>query len=1063
MSARELHVFYTPTSEEIEWAGEATHSDEALLGMVLALKCYQRMGRFPKPDEVPELVIDHVRRSLDVGLGVSPVYGSDRTQRHHRGLIRKRVGVTYNPAKAREVAAEAVREVAEKMNHPPDLINVALEMLVAQSLELPGFTTLDELVATIRTEVNGKIVSGIYERIAAVDRAGLMATLHGWEPGTESMFNRMKKPTKRPTWSRFKEQSRYLKEIDELGDTGTWVEGVAESKIADFANEGAAQDAGTLRDYDPVKQVAMLACMVHTARARARDDLADMLCKRVAVIVKKAKAELEEIRLRQRAVTEKLIAGYKAVLEQLAPDGASTATEQAAAGMAHRALLRLAGVTEPDDEAGDKRTEAAEPHAESGGTQTWRLAGQHSEALVSMVRALKIQGEGLGAIRTQVAAAGGLEAQLGDIEEVSAYHGDNYEMLMQRFFRMDRSVMFELASRLKFEATSADRSVLDALHHALAHWALTRDHIPGQVVTLDEDGEEVRVEIDTSFASGNWQKVIRDRSRPGKLVRRHFEACVFAYLAEELRTGDVAVSGANEYANWAANLLSWQDCQPKLAEFCTEAGLPATAEEFTADLKDRLTRAATELDAGYPDNADLVIDDAGIPTLKRRAGSGTTGSAAALLAAIKHRLPKRSLIEIVARTAYWLEWWRHFGPASGSDPKLADPQDRYALTTFVCGVCMPYTEAERCLTGISAHELSATANRHVTIAKLNKAITDVINAFARLDVVKAWGDGSAVAVDGTQIDTYIDNLLAESSIRYGGIGGIAYHYVSDTYIALFSRFISCGAWEAIYIIDGLLQNSSDIKPSTIHADTQGQSFPVFTLAHLFGFDLMPRIRNWKDLLFFRPDRNTLYTHIDSLFGDPGRNIIDWDLIRDHWVDLMKVGISIQQGKLSSVTLMRRLSSNSRKNQIYKAFREVGRVMRTVALLRFLGDSALRARVTAATNKAEAWNGFSAWARFGNNGVIAENDPAEQEKSIKWNSLLCNLIVFHTAIDMMEVIRQLIAEGWRVTAEDLAQLSPYLTAHIRRFGAYATDELHIQPDAFDPALADVDFEAMPAAA
>jgi TnpA family transposase len=53
-------------------------------------------------------------------------------------------------------------------------------------------------------------------------------------------------------------------------------------------------------------------------------------------------------------------------------------------------------------------------------------------------------------------------------------------------------------------------------------------------------------------------------------------------------------------------------------------------------------------------------------------------------------------------------------------------------------------------------------------------------------------------------------------------------------------------------------------------------------------------------------------------------------------------------------------------------------MRTVALLRFLADSGLRARVTAATNKAEAYNGFSAWTRFGNQGVIAENDPAEQE-------------------------------------------------------------------------------------
>ena len=51
-------------------------------------------------------------------------------------------------------------------------------------------------------------------------------------------------------------------------------------------------------------------------------------------------------------------------------------------------------------------------------------------------------------------------------------------------------------------------------------------------------------------------------------------------------------------------------------------------------------------------------------------------------------------------------------------------------------------------------------------------------------------------------------------------------------------------------------------------------------------------------------------------------------------------------------------------------------------------------------------------------------PAEQEKSVKWNSLLRNLTVFHTAIDMMEVIRQLVAEGWQVTAEDLAQLSPF---------------------------------------
>jgi hypothetical protein len=67
MSAREPHVFYTPALEEIEWASEATGSDGSLLDLVLALKCFARMGRFPKADEVPEVVVDHVRRCLALG------------------------------------------------------------------------------------------------------------------------------------------------------------------------------------------------------------------------------------------------------------------------------------------------------------------------------------------------------------------------------------------------------------------------------------------------------------------------------------------------------------------------------------------------------------------------------------------------------------------------------------------------------------------------------------------------------------------------------------------------------------------------------------------------------------------------------------------------------------------------------------------------------------------------------------------------------------------------------------------------------------------------------------
>lgn len=56
------------------------------------------------------------------------------------------------------------------------------------------------------------------------------------------------------------------------------------------------------------------------------------------------------------------------------------------------------------------------------------------------------------------------------------------------------------------------------------------------------------------------------------------------------------------------------------------------------------------------------------------------------------------------------------------------------------------------------------------------------------------------------------------------------------------------------------------------------------------------------------------------------------------------------------------------------------------MLRLISDPKLREQVTAAINKAEAFNGYSAWLRFGGE-VIERNDPAEQEKILKFNSLL----------------------------------------------------------------------------
>jgi TnpA family transposase len=228
------------------------------------------------------------------------------------------------------------------------------------------------------------------------------------------------------------------------------------------------------------------------------------------------------------------------------------------------------------------------------------------------------------------------------------------------------------------------------------------------------------------------------------------------------------------------------------------------------------------------------------------------------------------------------------------------------------------------------------------------------------------------------------------------------------------------------------RDTSEIQPGTVHTDTHGQSTPVFALAHLLGINLMPRIRNWKNLRLYRPDREARYQHIDSLFSDS----IDWDRIRTHHRDLLQVVLSIRAGRISTPTLLRRLGSYSHRNRLYQAFQELGRVIRTVFLLRWLADLDLRVQVTATTNKVEAFHAFAKWLFFGGDGTtIGDGDPDELEKRVKYNDLVANAASLYIVIAITRALRGLHHAGQPTPASAIAKLSPFITRPIKRFGDY----------------------------
>lgn len=626
-------------------------------------------------------------------------------------------------------------------------------------------------------------------------------------------------------------------------------------------------------------------------------------------------------------------------------------------------------------------------------------------------------------IREVLDREGGEMSLLEQCEQVSAHHGDRYQPFLKKFYGSHRKALFRVIKTLDLRSTTSDQTLVDAMNFIMAN-----EHNPKQYLEAT---------LDLSFTNKKWQRTILVRRKGKSWYRRqHLETCVCSSLADELKSGDICVIDSEQFADYRDQLLPWEMCEPKVAAYCQQLSLPATAEGLVEHLRTWLTEVAAEVDRTRPANQELMINEKGEPSLKRLKAKAQPAGLLELEEALHAKIPERHLLDVVVRIERLTGFGRHLGPLSGNEPKADDAWERQILAIFAYGTNLGPHQMARHLRGtLNADQIAHINRRHITAEKLDAALRDVKNCFNRYTLPHYWGDEKRAASDGTQYELAEENLLAEKHIRYGGFGGIAYHHVSDMYILLFSHFIGCGVHEAIYLLDGLIRNRSDIKPSVIHADTHGQNLPVFGLSFLLGIELMPRIRNWKDLRFYRPSKEVIYEHIDSLFHD---NVIDWNLIETHWQDLLQVVISIQEGRVLPSMLLRKLGTSSRKNRLYQAFYALGCVVRTVFLLTMISDVKLREVIHRATNKMEQYNALEDWVRFARGGVMYEHAFDEQEKQVKYTGLLTNCVILDNTVEISAALNALAQEGYLLSIDEVAALSPYQTRHIKRFGNYEID-------------------------
>jgi TnpA family transposase len=634
-------------------------------------------------------------------------------------------------------------------------------------------------------------------------------------------------------------------------------------------------------------------------------------------------------------------------------------------------------------------------------------------------------------VRRVLEAHGGGEALLEEYRALAAYHRGDYLPLLWSAHKAHRAGLFRLLALLDIRPTTQDERLADALAFVMKHRRRRRKYI--------DDAPAA------TFASVRWRRYVEFRV-DGRVIygRREYEVCVLVHVANALRAGDLFVSGSQMYADYREQLRSWSECREALGEYGEAVGVPVDPKSFVASLRRRLEVAAERADQSFLDNESLTIDADGRPHLKRSRRKRSPAGLEALKRLVAERMPERHLLDVLNNAEHWSGFTRHLGPISGAESKLSDERLLHLFTVFGYGCNLGAEQtakhSEIPLTGRMLRRINL---QHVTGERLEAAVEDLVEQYARFELPALWGREKSAVADGTQVELVENNLLGERHVRYGGYGGIAYRHVSDTYVALFSQFIACGLWEAVYILDTFAKGQSVFEPDTVHADTHGQSEPVFGLAYLLGIKLMPRMRTWKDVTFYRPSKDARFEHIDALFGD----VADFELIEEHFRDLMQVALSIKAGYVLPSMLLRRLGSHSRQNRLHRAFRALGRVIRTIFLLDYICDEVLRRRINASTTKVESYNDFSGWLTFGGD-TIRTADPIEQQKMVKYRDVVANAVMLQNVADLTRVFRELRQEGVRITPEHAARFSPYVRSHLKRFGKFRLSE-DARPGAMGP--------------
>jgi TnpA family transposase len=199
---------------------------------------------------------------------------------------------------------------------------------------------------------------------------------------------------------------------------------------------------------------------------------------------------------------------------------------------------------------------------------------------------------------------------------------------------------------------------------------------------------------------------------------------------------------------------------------------------------------------------------------------------------------------------------------------------------------------------------------------------------------------------------------------------------------------------------------------------------------------MPRIRDLKEQQLYRVDRHVDY----GVFTPLLTKTADLDIVVEQWEAMMRVALSLKQRTAPAHIIVQRLTSSFPSDRLAKAFTNLGRILKTQYILRYLTEPALRSTVQRQLNKGEYRHKLPRWIFFANQGEFTTGDYEEMMNKASSLSLVSNAILYWNTLKINDIVENLRQQGEMIDDETLAHVSLLPFKHVLPHGTYFIEEV-----------------------